>query len=206
MILHWILARHHGAAARAGVPRRPGLFRQLQARARAGDLVADGGRRARRRAPATALNGLLLDRIDIGYVPYSRWISPWLEESLKAALIVYLIRTRRVGMLVDAAIYGFAIGTGFALVENLYLPGDRGPRRILPCRSSAASARRSCTAAPPRSSPSSRCRRPSGFPDKWLRVFLPGLVAAVDPARRLQHAAGASGVRDAGRAACCCRR
>ena len=47
-------------------------------------------------------------------------MSPWLEESLKAALIVYLIRTRRVGMLVDAAIYGFAVGTGFALFENLY--------------------------------------------------------------------------------------
>ena len=66
------------------------------------------------------INGFLLDHLDIGYVPYSRWISPWLEESLKAALIVHLIRTRRVGMLVDAAIYGFAVGTGFALFENLY--------------------------------------------------------------------------------------
>ena len=66
------------------------------------------------------INGFVLDHVDIGYVPYSRWVSPWLEESLKAALIVYLIRTRRVGMLVDAAIYGFAVGTGFALFENLY--------------------------------------------------------------------------------------
>jgi len=30
-----------------------------------------------------------------------------------------LVRTNRIGFLVDAAIYGFAIGTGFALVENM---------------------------------------------------------------------------------------
>ena len=52
-------------------------------------------------------------------------MSPWLEESLKAALIVYLIRTRRVGMLVDASIYGFAVGTGFALFENFYYLATR---------------------------------------------------------------------------------
>jgi hypothetical protein len=35
-------------------------------------------------------------------------------------LIMVLIRTHRIGFLVDAAIFGFAVGTGFALVENLY--------------------------------------------------------------------------------------
>jgi RsiW-degrading membrane proteinase PrsW (M82 family) len=54
------------------------------------------------------------------FVAYSRWVSPWIEESLKAALLVFLIRTRRVGLPVDAGIAGFAIGTGFALIENLY--------------------------------------------------------------------------------------
>jgi hypothetical protein len=57
------------------------------------------------------INGFLLYEFEIDYVDYARWVSPWLEEALKAALIVYLIRTRRVGMIVDAAIYGFAVGT-----------------------------------------------------------------------------------------------
>lgn len=46
--------------------------------------------------------------------------APLIEELLKAVPIVILIRTKRVGFLVDAAIFGFAIGTGFALVENVY--------------------------------------------------------------------------------------
>jgi protease PrsW len=56
---------------------------------------------------------------------YSSYVSPWIEEALKAALLIYLIRTRRVGLSVDAGIAGFAIGTGFALVENLYYLASR---------------------------------------------------------------------------------
>jgi protease PrsW len=56
---------------------------------------------------------------------YSRVVSPWIEEALKAALLVYLIRSRRVGLPVDAGIAGFAIGTGFALIENLYYLASR---------------------------------------------------------------------------------
>jgi len=47
-------------------------------------------------------------------------VAPVTEETAKAALIVYLIRRHRIGFPVDAAQLGFAIGTGFALVENLY--------------------------------------------------------------------------------------
>jgi RsiW-degrading membrane proteinase PrsW (M82 family) len=71
------------------------------------------------------LNGALLDALRIDFVPYSRYVSPWLEEILKGAVLVYLIRSRRIGMLVDAAIFGFAIGSGFALVENLYYLASR---------------------------------------------------------------------------------
>jgi len=39
--------------------------------------------------------------------------------------VVVLIRQRRVGLLVDAAIAGFAVGTGFALIENLYYLAER---------------------------------------------------------------------------------
>lgn len=45
---------------------------------------------------------------------------PLVEELLKAVPIVWLLRARRVGFLVDAAIFGFAVGAGFALIENLY--------------------------------------------------------------------------------------
>ena len=50
---------------------------------------------------------------------YSRYVAPVLEEIAKGALLVYLIRSNRVGFLVDAAIFGFAVGTGFAVIENL---------------------------------------------------------------------------------------
>jgi RsiW-degrading membrane proteinase PrsW (M82 family) len=54
---------------------------------------------------------------------WSRLGAPVIEEILKAAVVLILIRAGRVGFMVDAAICGFAVGTGFALVENLlYLP------------------------------------------------------------------------------------
>jgi RsiW-degrading membrane proteinase PrsW (M82 family) len=64
-----------------------------------------------------------------GTLPFSvssrtieRIVAPLLEESLKGAFIVALIASRRVGFAVDAAIQGFAVGTGFALSENwIYL-------------------------------------------------------------------------------------
>jgi RsiW-degrading membrane proteinase PrsW (M82 family) len=56
---------------------------------------------------------------------YSRSVSPWIEESLKSVLLIFLIRTRRVGLAVDAGIAGFAVGAGFALVENLYYLASR---------------------------------------------------------------------------------
>jgi len=66
------------------------------------------------------VNVFALDHLAMGFQAYSRYVSPWIEESLKALTLVVMIRSRRVGLLVDAAIAGFAIGTGFALVENLY--------------------------------------------------------------------------------------
>lgn len=60
---------------------------------------------------------LQVHHIPVGVV--SRYIAPLTEETGKALLVVVLIATARVGFLVDAAVLGFAIGTGFALVENL---------------------------------------------------------------------------------------
>lgn len=66
------------------------------------------------------VNPLLMDRFDLAMLPYSRYVAPLLEEALKALVMVFLFRTSRIGFLVDAAIFGFAVGTGFALVENFY--------------------------------------------------------------------------------------
>jgi len=65
-------------------------------------------------------NALVLGLVQIDFVPYSRYVAPHIEELLKGLVIVALIRSHRIGFLVDAAIMGFAVGTGFALVENLY--------------------------------------------------------------------------------------
>jgi RsiW-degrading membrane proteinase PrsW (M82 family) len=67
-----------------------------------------------------ATNAFILDLVRIDIVPFSRYVAPFTEELLKALVIVALIRMHRVGFLVDAAVFGFAVGTGFALVENLY--------------------------------------------------------------------------------------
>ena len=65
-------------------------------------------------------NAFVLDLVKIDLPHFSRYVAPLTEELLKGLVIVALIRTHRIGFLVDAAIFGFAVGTGFALVENLY--------------------------------------------------------------------------------------
>ena len=66
------------------------------------------------------LNGFLLEHLGLDFDAYTRYVAPVVEEALKALVVVALIRLHRVGFLVDAAILGFATGTGFALVENLF--------------------------------------------------------------------------------------
>jgi len=66
------------------------------------------------------MNGWLLERLDLPTSGFSRYVAPIIEESLKLTFLVYLFRSHRIGFMVDAAIYGFAVGTGFALIENLY--------------------------------------------------------------------------------------
>ena len=58
--------------------------------------------------------------LGLGPDRYSLYIAPVVEESLKAVGVLYLLSRNRVGFVVDGAIHGFAIGTGFAFLENLY--------------------------------------------------------------------------------------
>lgn len=61
-----------------------------------------------------------LDLVGIDFMAYTRYVAPAFEEALKALVIVVLLRHNRIGFLVDAAILGFAVGAGFAILENLY--------------------------------------------------------------------------------------
>lgn len=56
----------------------------------------------------------------LGLTTYSRYVAPVVEEALKAVILGWLIARQRIAFLVDAAICGFAVGAGFAMVENLY--------------------------------------------------------------------------------------
>jgi RsiW-degrading membrane proteinase PrsW (M82 family) len=67
---------------------------------------------------AMFVNGWLLGTLDMPFLSYARYVSPVVEETMKALVIVYLFRSNRIGFLVDSAIMGFAVGAGFALVEN----------------------------------------------------------------------------------------
>lgn len=80
----------------------------------AGMLVAGG---------CYGVNLALLGALPVDFGTYSRFVAPVVEEALKGAIIVYLVRRHAIGFPVDAAIFGFAIGAGFAVIENLYYLG-----------------------------------------------------------------------------------
>ena len=65
-------------------------------------------------------NVWLRPALHLDWVQYSRYVAPLVEESLKAVYVILLLQRSKVGFVVDAAIHGFAIGTGFAFLENLY--------------------------------------------------------------------------------------
>ena len=66
------------------------------------------------------VNGYLIGLTGLEFLTYSRYVAPLAEETLKGLVMVFLFRTARIGFLVDSAILGFAVGAGFALVENFY--------------------------------------------------------------------------------------
>ena len=67
-----------------------------------------------------AINRLIFLRFPEYQDQFARFGAPAVEELAKAAFWVFLIATARVAFIVDAAICGFAIGAGFALVENVF--------------------------------------------------------------------------------------
>lgn len=66
------------------------------------------------------INVVGLEWLNITFDIYTRYVAPFVEEALKALIIWWLMRNNRIGFLVDAAIFGFAVGAGFAIFENLF--------------------------------------------------------------------------------------
>ncbi len=63
--------------------------------------------------------GRFIDTLPIGFSGYSRFVAPWIEEAIKAIIMIGLFRLNRIGYKLDAVISGFAIGAGFSVVENI---------------------------------------------------------------------------------------
>lgn len=74
----------------------------------------------------------ILQRVSgMTWTRYTCYLSPVLEETLKSLPVVWLIRSSRIAFMVDALIYGFAIGAGFALVENINAFTSTGDRSMI---------------------------------------------------------------------------
>jgi RsiW-degrading membrane proteinase PrsW (M82 family) len=76
-----------------------------------------------------SLHDVIVTAGGIDLTLFARYVAPLTEEISKAVFVGLLLWRNRVGFLVDAAVQGFAVGTGFALVENVdYLRhlGDAG--------------------------------------------------------------------------------
>ncbi len=63
-------------------------------------------------------SGLIATEIVSGSL-YSKLIAPFVEEMAKGLYLFLLIKRQKIGFMVDAGIFGFAAGAGFAAVENI---------------------------------------------------------------------------------------
>ena len=100
------------------------------------------------------------------------------EETLKTFCLLYPLRRREIGFLVDAAIIGFAVGTGFALVENVDYLRNLGEARFLVwvVRGFGTAMLHATTAAIVAIAAKSLGDR---FPERGWLVIVPGWIAAI---------------------------
>jgi len=115
---------------------------------------------------------------DLSDSAFHRIVAPAIEEAAKGAFIAYLIHKRRIGFPVDAAQLGFAVGTGFAVVENLeYLRVLSGAGFVLwLVRGLGTAMLHGATTAIFAMLAQTAADR---HRDRGALIFLPGLVAAV---------------------------
>lgn len=127
---------------------------------------------------ALGLHLLMIDGFGVPIPVVSRVTAPIVEEIFKLGFVVYAVQFRRVGFPVDAAIVGFAVGTGFALVENsYYLLAVESPGVLLwLIRGFGAAILHGTTTAIAGIIAQELAARRHG---QGLRVFVPGVLAAI---------------------------
>ncbi len=127
---------------------------------------------------ALFINVQLIDAAGVPIPVVTRVLAPVIEELLKLLFVVYAVRSRRVGFPVDAAIVGFAVGTGFAVVENAYYlvaVQSAGALLWLVRGFGAAILHGATTGIAAIAAHTVAARRPA----QGLRVFVPGTLAAI---------------------------
>jgi len=77
------------------------------------------------------LNSFLLEQFTVSFKTISLYVAPFIEEIVKSLFILVLIYKKRIGFMIDAAVYGFAIGTGFSLVENVFYFKEMGDYNLI---------------------------------------------------------------------------
>ncbi|HEX5215803.1 MAG TPA: PrsW family glutamic-type intramembrane protease [Vicinamibacterales bacterium] len=109
---------------------------------------------------------------------FARYVAPVTEELLKAAFVLFALRRAQIGFLVDAAIIGFTIGAGFAVVENVHYLGTFADRPLLIwiVRGFGTAILHATTTAIVAIAAKSLADR---YPDREYLVIWPGLVAAI---------------------------
>lgn len=81
---------------------------------------------------ALLINNFIRYQFNISYYELSVTVAPSVEEILKTIFLVFFVMKSRIGFMVDGAIIGFAIGAGFAAVENfLFVYNDPSLRFIV---------------------------------------------------------------------------
>lgn len=76
---------------------------------------------------AAVINRILIGNNVFERLTVLRFVAPFEEEILKGLILIYMIRRPNFTYFVDGAIYGFAAGIGFAVVENFdYVFGAAG--------------------------------------------------------------------------------
>jgi RsiW-degrading membrane proteinase PrsW (M82 family) len=136
---------------------------------------------------ASALHSWMLDAAWVDPGTMARYVAPVTEELLKAAFVIYALRRGQIGFLVDAAIVGFAIGAGFAVVENIDYLTHVEDRRIwlwIVRGFGTAILHATTTAVVAIAGKSLKDR----FPTRWWLAILPGLVAAIVVHSAYNHA------------------
>jgi RsiW-degrading membrane proteinase PrsW (M82 family) len=71
-------------------------------------------------AAALVLNNPLQALLGADRTFFVRYCSPVGEEIIKALYLMYLLKSKKIGFMVDAAIYGAALGAGFSCFENIF--------------------------------------------------------------------------------------